>query len=95
LRRASIYQLGLPFFGLTPEYRINIFKQIHEIVFHGNGGYSWNDVYQMPIWLRRYTFNNIKEYYDEQAKNNKPKQQSTNKILKPGIAANYTSKASK
>jgi hypothetical protein len=49
----------------------------------------------MPIWLRRYTFNNIKEYYDEQAKNNKPKQQSTNKILKPGIAANYTSKASK
>jgi hypothetical protein len=62
--------LGLSFFGLTynvaPQVRANLFKQIHEIVFHGNGGYDWNTVYNMPIWLRKYTFNEIKNYYEEQ-----------------------------
>jgi hypothetical protein len=41
----SISQLGLAFFGLTPDNvaqaRAAIFTQIHEIVFHGKGGYDW------------------------------------------------------
>ena len=47
-----------------------MFDQIHEIVFHRKGGYSWGDIYNMPIWLRQYTFHQIKKWYDEQ---NKPK----------------------
>lgn len=43
-----------------------MFSQIHEIVFHGNGGYSWDTVYNMPIWLRNFTYEKIKEYYDKQ-----------------------------
>jgi hypothetical protein len=66
----SLSQLGLSFFGLTydiaPQARANLFKQIHEIVFHGNGGYDWNTIYNMPIWLRKYTFNEIRNYYEEQ-----------------------------
>jgi hypothetical protein len=62
--------LGLTFFGLTPEIasqqRINIFTQIHEIVFHGNGGYSWETIYNMPIWLRKFTFHKLQTYYSEQ-----------------------------
>lgn len=61
--------MGLSFFGLTydiaPQARANLFKQIHEIVFHGNGGYDWNTIYNMPIWLRKYTFNEIKNHYEE------------------------------
>lgn len=49
-------------------YRISIFNSIHEIVFHGKGGYTWNDVYDMPIWLRKFSFNKIKNWYDEEAK---------------------------
>ena len=56
----------LAFFGLTPEYRLSLFRQIHEIVFHGNGGYDWQTIYDMPIWLRTFTFNLIKQHYDEQ-----------------------------
>ena len=41
---------------------------IHEIVFHGNGGYDWNTVYNMPIWLRKFTFFKIQKYYEEQNK---------------------------
>ena len=29
---------------------------IHQIVFYGKGGYDFNSVYNMPIWLRKYTF---------------------------------------
>jgi hypothetical protein len=61
------YQLHLTFFGLTQTYRIALFAQIHEIVFHGNGGYDWHTVYNMPIWLRNFTFNKMKEHYDKEA----------------------------
>ena len=81
----SLSQLGLSFFGLTydiaPQARANLFKQIHEIVFHGNGGYDWNTIYNMPIWLRKYTFKLIKDHYDEETKQiesskSKPNQQT-------------------
>ena len=66
----SISQLGLTFFGLTPDTvpqsRSAIFTQIHEIVFHGKGGYDWETIYNMPIWLRRFTFNKINEFYKEE-----------------------------
>jgi hypothetical protein len=67
--------LGLAFFGLTPTssktLRNNVFSQIHEIVFHGNGGYSWGEIYNMPIWLRNFTFKKIKDHYDKQAETTK------------------------
>jgi len=69
----SISQLGLAFFGLTydlaPQNRAALFTQIHEICFHGNGGYDWNTVYDMPIWLRRFTFNQIREYNRRESEN--------------------------
>lgn len=59
----------MDFFGLTPkqaqEYRLGLFSQIHQIVFHGQGGYDWPTVYNMPIWLRKFTFNEIKKHNDE------------------------------
>ena len=58
--------LGLIFFGLTPTYRVSIFKQIHEIVFHGKGGYDFDTVYNMPIWLRNFTFRSIQEFYEKE-----------------------------
>jgi len=61
--------LDLAFFGLTfeiaPQYRVSLFTQIHEIVFHGQGGYDWGTVYNMPIWLRKFTFHKMKTYYEE------------------------------
>jgi hypothetical protein len=65
--RTSKYQSLLTFFGLTPQYRISLFSQIHEIVFHGKGGYDWHTIYNMPIWLRSFIFNKMKEHYDEEA----------------------------
>lgn len=63
--------MGLAFFGLTPEtsnqFKLALFNELHEIVFYGQGGYTWGDVYNLPIWLRNYTYKKIKEHYDKQA----------------------------
>tara|TARA_Y100001938_G_scaffold91383_1_gene125396 strand:+ start:26 stop:340 length:315 start_codon:yes stop_codon:yes gene_type:complete len=64
--------LGLTFFGLTsnaaPQARLNLFSQINQIVFHGKGGYDYSTVYNMPIWLRKYTFQEIQNWYNEEKK---------------------------
>jgi hypothetical protein len=64
--------LGLTFFGLTSdiasEFRLNLFTQIHQIIFHGKGGYDWHTIYNMPIWLRKFTFKQIKDFYEEEKK---------------------------
>jgi len=95
--------LDLTFFGLTQDYRLSLFSQIHEIIFHGNGGYDWNTIYNMPIWLRRFTFNKLKEHYDKQ-KEEAEKQQNMLKnkgksdVARPNIAPKqptYTTKAPK
>jgi len=83
----------LGFFGLTQEYRAQLFQQIHEVVFYSNGGYDWGTVYNLPIWLRKYTFNTIKLHYEKVKENsstsNKPKKTSG-----PDINPFYSTKAS-
>jgi hypothetical protein len=90
----------LTFFGLTPEYRLSLFKQIHEIVFNGQGGYQWETVYDMPIWLRRFTFETLREYYEKRNKDKETLEDSVkgkdkNKPTRPDIAPKptYTTKA--
>jgi len=80
--------LILPFFGLTAEYRKGLFSQIHEIVFHGKGGYDWHTLYNMPIWLRNFTFKKIEEHYkkEQEAYNKKTNTLNNNsKIERPDV----------
>jgi len=79
-----------------------MFAQIHDIVFHGNGGFNWDTVYNMPIWLRKFTFNKIKEHFEKQNEevekqqnmlNNK--QNAKKELARPDIAPTYTTKAPK
>ena len=72
LRRTLHYRSLLAFFGLTSEHRKHIFDQIHQIVFHGKGGYSFTEVYELPIHLRKYIFHQIKEHYEHQNKQDSP-----------------------
>jgi len=71
------FPLDLTFFGLTPknasEFRKNILTEVHETVFHGGGGYTWSEVYNMPIYLRRFTLFKLKEHFDKVNEASKPK----------------------
>lgn len=81
--------MDLAFFGLTKDniqiYRKNLYSQIHEIVFHGNGGYTWVDVYNMPTWLRKYTYHEMKIFYENK---NKPNNPDSLAINRDGTVAN-------
>jgi hypothetical protein len=93
--------LDLTFFGLTgetaPQYRLALFNQIHEIVFNSQGGYSWETVYNMPIWLRSFTFNKLKEYYNQSNPKNEDLASQSKKIKegKVDIPAHFKGKLGK
>jgi hypothetical protein len=60
----------------APQIRVSIFKQIHEILFHGKGGYDYNTIYNMPLWLRKFTFNEIRTFYEKEESAYKNQQES-------------------
>ena len=84
--------MGLAFFGLSPSYRKNIFREIHDLVFHGGGGFIYSEVYDMPIWLRRHHISLINEYFKKQEKAMKKSQQNTPKegVSRPNINPSTT-----
>ena len=56
------------FFGLTPQYRNILFSQLHDLVYHGGGGFIHSEVYNMPVWLRRFHITKINEHVEKQNK---------------------------
>ena len=47
----------------------------------------------MPIWLRRFTFNKIQEWYENQNKDKQP--ENSSKINRPAVDPTYKFKAPK
>ncbi len=41
---------------------------VHQIVFHGKGGYDFPTIYNLPIWLRKYIYKEITDFYSEEKK---------------------------
>ena len=58
--------MGSRFFGLTPKYKLQVYKEIHELVYYGNGGFIYSEVYQMPIHIRRYHIRTIDDLHKKQ-----------------------------
>lgn len=56
------------FFGLSPKYRQILHSQIFDLIYHGNGGFTFSDVYNMPLWVRRFYINKIIEFKQEEKK---------------------------
>jgi len=50
----------LGFFGLTPESKPEIHKQIFQLIYFGQG-FTHNDVYNMPTYLRHFYYNELNE----------------------------------
>ena len=45
-----------------------LFYLIHSMIFHSKGGYDFYTIYNMPIWLRKFTFSEINNYYSDEKK---------------------------
>lgn len=66
------------FFGLSLNYRKLLHSQIFDLIYHGNGGFTFSDVYNMPLWARKFYISKIVEFkenekqaYDKQVKKSK------------------------
>ena len=55
------------FFGLTASYKVIVYDQIFDLVFHGKG-FSYQDVLDMPVYLRTYYIHKINKFYEDQNK---------------------------
>ena len=78
----------LAFFGLTPEYRGIIFREIHDLVYHGGGGFIHSEIYNIPIWMRRYHIEKINEFIrkqEEELKKQKTLNNPNKKVTGPNI----------
>jgi hypothetical protein len=71
-----------------------LFNQLHDICFHGKGGYSFAQVYEFPIWLRKFIHRTMIEFYENENKQNE-KAQGKQSILENGKvkAPDYSTKA--
>ena len=83
----SISQLGLAFFGLNStsakQNQLKLYKQIHQICFHGKGGYDWNTVYNLPIYLRNFIFGEINKFYLKEKEEIDKSQNPNKKVFNP------------
>lgn len=68
--------MGQTFFGLTSEHKIEIHKVIFGLAYYGNGGFTFEQVYNMPIYLRNFYMKQLEETKKKEAELTKPKSTS-------------------
>jgi hypothetical protein len=63
-------------------------------VYHGGGGFLHSEVYNMPIWMRKFHIQKINEFNKKQEEELEKKRKKTNidnnKISKPNIKPSST-----
>ena len=59
---------GQGFFGLTQNDRLAVHEEIFTLLNYGNGGYIFNDVYHMPVYLRKFYLQRLSKEYKDIAK---------------------------
>ena len=39
---------------------------MHDLVYHGGGGFIHSEIYNMPVWMRKFHIQKINEYHEKQ-----------------------------
>ena len=65
-------------------------SEVHDLVYHGRGGFPYETVYNMPIVYRKYHIRKIQEYLDKKAEAEeqamkKSSSPAKNSVSKPNI----------
>ena len=59
--RHWISHLGLAFFTLPANYTKLLYEELFFLVFQGGGGFTFGDVYNLPLHIRRMYVNQLLE----------------------------------
>jgi hypothetical protein len=68
--------LGLAFFTLPSDYSLQLHNQIWELIQFGNG-FTWRDVYFMPIQWRKFYFKKLLDLKKKEAEEHKKVQRQS------------------
>jgi hypothetical protein len=66
---------------------------MHDLVYHGGGGFIHSEIYNMPVWMRRFHIQKINEYnknQQEEIEKAKGKTKSSKKPMGPNISPSST-----
>jgi len=66
------------------EYKVSLHNSIFEISFNSQGMFSFSEVYNMPIYLRKFYFKRLQKHYKDEAEEIKKSQQK-NKSSRPSF----------
>jgi hypothetical protein len=69
--------LGLAFFTLPPNYTKLLYEELFFLVFQGGGGFTFSDVYNLPLHIRRLYVNQL---LDIKKKENEEINKSNSKV---------------
>jgi hypothetical protein len=47
---------------------LGLHEEIFSLCYYGNGGFTWEEIYNLPIHLRRFYINQVKKAVDEKNK---------------------------
>jgi len=64
-------------------------EEVHDLVYHGGGGFIYSDVWNMPIMTRRYHIRKINEFLEKKIE---AEQKAMNTNSGKVSARDYTSK---
>ena len=83
-KMATTFRYQHSFFGLGLNYKPILHEEIFALIYHSHGGFNWSDVYEMPIWLRKFY---IKSLIEVRTAENKSRSSTNNtkRIQKPSF----------
>jgi len=44
---------------------MQVYNEVHDLTYHGGGGFTYSEVYNMPIYLRRYSIRRVNKHLEE------------------------------
>jgi len=77
------FKLDQTFFGFSPQDRVQLHENIFNLLWHGEGRWDWDTIYNMPIFLRKFYIKQvnaiIQERIDRAKQQQKQKSRTTTK----------------
>jgi hypothetical protein len=59
------FKLQQTFFGLRPKDRVQLHENIFNLIWHGEGRWDWDTIYNMPVFLRRFYTKKVNSLLEE------------------------------
>ena len=61
------FSLGQTFFGFRPQDQVELHRRLFELLSAGEGRWTWDDIYNLPIRIRRLWISIINKEREERA----------------------------